>query len=106
MLGRATQPAVDDSSAKEHVEKIFNVSNLAQLSSADISPSILRNVPMDFFPFRFMMLIKKDHTNIVSIFQQLIKKRFYIFSFNQFIYSKYCFHEGIHNVKRRFFRQR
>lgn len=26
MLGRATQPAVDESSAKDHVEKIFNVS--------------------------------------------------------------------------------
>lgn len=26
MLGRATQPAVDDTSAKDHVEKIFNVS--------------------------------------------------------------------------------
>lgn len=26
MLGRATQPLVEDSSAKEHVEKIFHVS--------------------------------------------------------------------------------
>lgn len=27
MLGRATHPLVDDSSAKEHVEKIFHVSS-------------------------------------------------------------------------------
>lgn len=26
MLGRSTQPAVDETSAKEHVEKIFHVS--------------------------------------------------------------------------------
>lgn len=54
MLGRATQPAVDDSSAKEHVEKIFNVSNLAQLPSLAVSPSICRDVLTDFFfSFRF-----------------------------------------------------
>lgn len=30
MLGRATHPLVDDTSAKEHVEKIFHVSNFAR----------------------------------------------------------------------------
>lgn len=39
MLGRATHPLVDETSAKEHVEKIFHVSYLARV----IAVSLIEN---------------------------------------------------------------
>lgn len=45
MLGRATQPAVEDTSAKEHVEKIFHVrKNSIYIFPSDISSNHTNNI--------------------------------------------------------------